>query len=76
MGAPRTLLEGASTSDMDSVAHAYSVAPARTYWHVSFARVIPRCPVCLGRLGPMARLPLAKSLNYVLLRHIQLVIFN
>ena len=46
MGAPRHVLEGVSASDMDSAAHAYVVAPARTYLHVSFASVIPRCPLC------------------------------
>ena len=46
MGAPRQVLEGVSASDMDSVAHAYVVAPARTYLHVSFARLIPCCPLC------------------------------
>ena len=43
---PRHALEGVSDSDMDSVAHAYVVAPARTYLHVSFARVISHCPLC------------------------------
>ena len=30
MGAPRHVLEGVSASDMDSLAHAYVVVPART----------------------------------------------
>ena len=43
MCARRHVLEDVSASDMDSVAQAYVVAPARTYLHVSFARVIPLC---------------------------------
>ena len=46
VGAPRHVLEGVSASDMDLVAQDYVVAPARTYLHVCFDRVIPRCPLC------------------------------
>ena len=46
VGAPRHVLEGVSASDMDLVAQDYVVAPARTYLHFYFDRVIPRCPLC------------------------------
>ena len=60
-------------SDMDSVAHAYVVAPARTHLHVSFARVIPCCP-CVFRCRPMARLPLATLAHRVLLSHQPIIV--
>ena len=46
MGSPRHVLDGVSATDVDSVSHACVVASARTYLHVSFARVVPRCPLC------------------------------
>ena len=48
VGAPRHVLEDVSASDMDSVAQVYVVAPARTYLHVSFAKVILCCSLFLG----------------------------
>ena len=39
VGAPRHVLESVSASGMDSVAHVYVVAHARTNFHVSFTRV-------------------------------------
>ena len=40
MRVPRHVLEGVSASDMVSVALVYVVAPAITYLHVSFAKVL------------------------------------
>ena len=58
MSAPRHVLEGVSASDMDSVEHDYVVAPARTYLHVSFARVqLFPVVLCVFRCRPVARLP-------------------
>ena len=62
--ARRHVLEDVSASDMDSVAQAYVVAPARICMFL-----LPELFLCVFRCSPMARLPLATSAHHVLLSH-------